>query len=336
MGGRVEGDSAILIDAVRTLEEAGPKDLSFYASPRYCTALSSTRAGAVVVGPDAPDRPTSVAYVRVAQPYVAFARIAQSLHPPRAYAPGVAAGAWVDPEASVAASATVMAGATVSRGATIGAGAVLFPGVYVGVGAAIGDASRLHPNVTVGDGCVVGARCTLWASAVVGADGFGFAYDAEQRAHLKIPQVGIVRVEDDVEIGAGSCIDRATAGETRIGRGTKIDNLVQVGHNCVIGPHSLLCAQVGLSGSTRLGAGVAMGGQSGSAGHLFVGDGARVAAQSGVMSDLEAGAEVGGSPALPLRSWLRSAAVVAKLPELLRRLRELERRLERVEEGAKG
>jgi UDP-3-O-[3-hydroxymyristoyl] glucosamine N-acyltransferase len=170
-------------------------------------------------------------------------------------------------------------------------------------------------------------------SVVIGADGFGFALDLEKPEHVKIPQAGLVRVEDDVEIGACSCVDRATVGETVIGRGSKIDNLVQVGHNCTVGPLSILCAQVGLSGTTELGMGVMMGGQSGSAGHLKIGDLAKVGAQSGVMSDVEGGAQVIGSPVQPQRDWLRSMALLARLPELSQKLKELERELAQLKKG---
>lgn len=328
--GTVEGDPSILIDGVCGLEEARPGQLSFFGNPRYRRLLDSTRASAVLVGTQVPPRRDST-YIRVANPHLAFARLAQLFHPRKAHAPGIAPGAQVHPEARVDASATVMAGATVGANAVIGAHAVLYPGVYVGIGAAVGDDSTLHPNVTVADGCIVGRRCIAHASAVVGADGFGFAFDPAATEHVKIPQAGIVRLEDDVELGACSCVDRATTGETVVGRGSKIDNLVQIGHNCHIGPFSVLCAQVGLSGSTELGTGVMMGGQSGSAGHLRIGSLAKVGAQSGLMSDAPDGAELIGSPVLPLKSWLRSMAVFAKLPEVHRLVKELEKRLGRLE-----
>lgn len=333
VGGTIEGDAALSISGVCGLEAAREGQLSFYGNQRYKKALQATSASAVLVGAEAPARGART-YVRVLNPHLAFARIAQVFHPPRQHAPGVAAGAHLHPEARVDPTATVMSGATVSKGAVVGARAVLYPGVYLGEGASVGADSRLSPNVTIADGCSVGARCILHPSCVIGADGFGFAFDLEKLEHVKIPQAGTVRVEDDVEIGACSCVDRATQGETVVGRGTKIDNLVQVGHNSIIGPYGILCAQVGLSGSTELGTGVIMGGQAGSAGHLRIGDLARVGAQSGIMSDVEAGAEVMGSPVLPVRDWLRSMALVARLPELQKQVRELVRRLAALEKEA--
>jgi UDP-3-O-[3-hydroxymyristoyl] glucosamine N-acyltransferase len=269
--------------------------------------------------------------LKVAAPHLAFARIAQQFHPARTWASGVSDRAFVDSTATVDPSATVMAGATVQRGATIGARAALHPGVFVGEGASVGADSVLWSNVSVLERCSVGARCLLHPGVVVGADGFGFALDLAVPEHVKIPQTGVARVEDDVEIGANSCIDRATTGETVIGRGTKIDNLVQVGHNCVVGPYSILCAQVGLSGTTELGMGVMMGGQSGSAGHLKIGDLAKVGAQSGVMSDVEPNATVIGSPVLDHKDTLRSWALFARLPELNQQVRELKKRLDALE-----
>ena len=332
VSGVVEGDAALRIDGVRGLEEAAPGHLSFFGNQKYKKELLATRASAVLVGPDAPAR-TTAAYVRVGNPHLAFARIAQAFHPPKRYTPGIAPGAHVDATAKVDPGATVMAGASVLAHATIAAGAVLYPGVCVGEGASVGAGSVLKANVVIADGCVVGARCLLHPGCVVGADGFGFAFDLQKPEHVKIPQAGLVRVGDDVEIGACTCLDRATIGETVIGHGTKIDNLVQVGHNCTIGPLTILCAQVGLSGSTELGSGVVMGGQAGSAGHLRIGDMAKVGAQSGVMSDVADGDQVIGSPVQPVKDWLRSMAVVAKLPELSRHLRELEKRLQALEKG---
>jgi UDP-3-O-[3-hydroxymyristoyl] glucosamine N-acyltransferase len=237
----------------------------------------------------------------------------------------------VHPEAVVHPEATVMSGATVEKGARVGQKAVLFPGVYVGEGASVGDGSLLYPNVVVREGCQVGARCILHAGAVIGADGFGFALDLEVPEHFKIPQAGTVRIEDDVEIGACSCVDRATLGETVIGRGTKIDNLVQVAHNVRIGPLSIVCAQAGISGSAEIGSGVVLAGQVGVVGHIRVGDMARVGAQSGVAHDVPDGATVSGSPAYDHREWLKASAAAPQLAALLREVRQLRRRVDVLE-----
>jgi UDP-3-O-[3-hydroxymyristoyl] glucosamine N-acyltransferase len=330
VGGQVDGDAGLTISGVSGLEAAQAGQLSFYGNQKYKAALEATKASAVLVPEDAPPR-GSRTQIRVKNPHLAFARVAQVFHPKKQHAPGRSPQAFVHPEATVDASATIMAHAYVAKGAKVGARAVLYPGAYVGEEARVGDDTVLSPNVAVMDRCVVGARCLLHAGAVVGADGFGFALDLSVPEHVKIPQAGIARLEDDVELGACTCVDRATTGETVIGHGTKIDNLVQVGHNSVVGPLSILCAQVGLSGTTTLGQGVVLAGQVGTAGHLHIGDLAKVGAQAGVMNDVEPGATVLGAPAMPHKDFLRSAALFAKLPELNRELRELKKRLEQLE-----
>jgi UDP-3-O-[3-hydroxymyristoyl] glucosamine N-acyltransferase len=330
LGAELEGDGSLVITGVAGLEEAQPGQLSFYGNPKYKAALGATKASAVLVPRDATGRGQAT-WLRVGSPHLAYARASQLFSPPRAHAPGIAAGAHVHATAQVDDTATVMVGATVDEGASIGPRAVLYPGVYVGQLARVGADSVLKANVVVADGCLVGARCLLHPGVVIGADGFGFALDLEKPEHVKIPQVGIARLEDDVEIGAASCVDRATTGETVIGRGTKIDNLVQVGHNCTVGAMSILCAQVGLAGTTELGMGVMLGGQVGIAGHVRIGDMAKVIAQSGIMRDLDAGAIVGGSPAIPQREWMRSTALFARLPELQHELTQLKKRLEALE-----
>lgn len=331
VGGEILGDASLEVCGVGRLEDAQSGQISFFANQRYRAAFDATRASAVLVPRDFEPGQLALTLVRVDNPHLAFARLAHLFHPPQRPPPGIGAGAHVHPTARVPASATVMSGATVSSGASLGERAVLYPGVYIGAQAQVGDDSVLEPNAVVMDGCVVGARCLVHPGAVIGADGFGFVLDLSVPEHVKIPQVGIVRVEDDVEIGACSCIDRATTGETVVGRGTKIDNLVQVGHNSTIGPLSVLCAQVGLSGSTELGMGVMMGGQAGTAGHQHLGDMVRVAARAAVLGDLDDGATVAGAPAFAHKDWLRSIALFSKLPTLHKQLRELERRLAQLE-----
>lgn len=330
--GELDGDAAALVTGVAGLENAQPGQLSFYGNQKYKHALAATRASVVLVPRETPARVSGPTLVKVPNPHLAFARVAQVFHPKKVYAPLRSPQAHVHEGATVAASATIMAGATIMPGAVIGERAVLYPGSFVGEGARIGDDTVLMPNVSVMDRCLVGARCLIHASAVLGADGFGFALDMSVPEHVKIPQAGIVRVEDDVEIGACSCIDRATTGETVVGRGSKIDNLVQVGHNSTIGPLSILCAQVGLSGTSELGTGVVLAGQVGVAGHLRIGDLAKVGAQAGVMSDVEPNTTVLGAPAMPHRDFMRSAALFAKLPDLKAELRDLARRLSALEE----
>jgi UDP-3-O-[3-hydroxymyristoyl] glucosamine N-acyltransferase len=331
VGGTLRGDGSLLIHGVEGLAEAGPRDLSFYGSHRYREALAVTRAAAVLVPVGEETSRADLALVQVPNPHLAYARISALFHPALAHAPGVSPRANVHPSARVHAEACVMAFVTVEALAEVGPRAVLHPGVYVGTGARIGADSVLYPSVTVREHCLVGERVVLHASCVVGADGFGFAFDAEAHAHVKVPQAGIVRIEDDVEVGAASCIDRATTGETVIGRGTKIDNLVQVAHNVRVGPLSLLCAQAGISGSAELGTNVVLAGQVGVVGHIKIGDGARIVAQSGVVHDVPPGATLSGSPAVDVRAWLRQSAALPRVADLLREVRALRARLEALE-----
>jgi len=330
VGGEVVGDGSVPIAGVAPLEEAGPGTLSFFANKKYRAAYQECRAAAVVVEPGeaaAPGRNL----LRAADPYLAFAKASTLFHPARAPRAGIDARAFVHPAGRVDGSAEVMALASVGAGATVGARSILFPGVVLGEGARVGEDCILYPNAVVREGCTLGNRVILQPGCVIGSDGFGFAFDPGGEGagprHYKVPQVGVVVVEDDVEIGANSCIDRATLGATRIGRGTKVDNLVQLGHNVEVGPLSILCGQVGVAGSTKLGMGVVLGGQVGVVGHLHIGDGAKFAAQSGVMHDVEAGAVLGGSPGRLYGEWLRIEAALGKLPELLKRVRQLEKEI---------
>jgi UDP-3-O-[3-hydroxymyristoyl] glucosamine N-acyltransferase len=338
VGGELLGDAGLLIHGLNGLAEASPGDVSFYGNTKYRQQYEATQASAVLVGADAPPR-QGVALVRVANPHLAFARLLKLFHAEARPTPGVSPRAHVHPEARIHPEATVMAGATVERGASVGARSVLYPGVFVGESASVGEDCLLYPNVTVRERCQVGARVILHASCVVGADGFGFAFDAEGEdgpRHFKIPQTGIVRIEDDVEVGACTCIDRATIGETVIGRGTKIDNLVQIAHNVKVGPLSLICAQAGVSGSAELGTGVVLAGQVGVVGHIRVGDLAKVGAQSGVAHDVEDGQVVSGSPAIPHREWLKASAAMGQLGDLLKEVRALRRRVEMLEKEKGG
>ncbi len=332
VGGTVEGDGSLQVTGVAGLEQAQPGQLSFFGNQKYKKALSVTRASVVLVAADAPPRGDKT-YVVVPNPHLAFARVAQTFAPPKQHAPGISQKATVDPTAKVEATATVMDFVTIGAGSVVGPRVVLFPGVFLGENVTIGEGTVLCANVCVLDGCTIGARCLLHPNAVIGADGFGFALDMSVPEHVKIPQAGIVRVEDDVEIGACSCVDRATTGETVVGQGSKLDNLVQVGHNSTVGRLSILCAQVGLAGTTELGRGVVLAGQAGVAGHLRIGDMAKIGAQSGVISDVEEGERVMGTPSMPSRDFMRSTALFKKLPELQRELRDLRKRLDAIEKG---
>jgi UDP-3-O-[3-hydroxymyristoyl] glucosamine N-acyltransferase len=325
VGGRAHGSAASL-SGVAPLESAGPSDLSWVADERRSAEAASSGAGALLVGNVklAGGKPCVV----VDRPQLALGRWLDVFRPPLRPKAGVARGAWVDKSARLGAGVSVAPGATISPGARVGARSVISAGAFVGAGAVLGEDCVLHPNAAVLAGCFIGARCILQAGAVVGSDGFGYVWDGS--AHRKIPQVGIVRLEDDVEIGANSTVDRATLGETVIGRGTKVDNLVQIGHNVSIGEHSILCGQVGIGGSSTLGRGVTLAGQVGISDHARIGDGATLTGQAGIARQgrVEAGAVLSGMPALPHREFLRRAALLGRLERALERLAELEKKLE--------
>jgi UDP-3-O-[3-hydroxymyristoyl] glucosamine N-acyltransferase len=334
VGGDLEGDPALPIHGFASLESAGPTDLSFVASTRHLDAARRSAAAALIAPPalDLGGRPA----IRVAQPYAAVAGVLALFFPEPTILPGVHPTAHVAASAWVAPDATVSAFAVVAEDAVIEARAALHPHVYVGPECRVGEGSVLHPHVVLRARVSLGRRVVIHPGAVLGADGFGYVFDG--RAHRKIPQVGRVVVEDDVEIGANVAVDRATLGETVIGRGTKIDNLVQIGHNTVVGPDTIIVAQVGIAGSCRIGRGVVLGGQVGLADHVTVGDGARVGSQAGVHRDVPAGQDVIGTPAMPAEGGLRALAAIARLPEALRSLRALGRRVEALERrlGAGG
>lgn len=319
VGGRVDGDGSLPIRGVNGLAEAGPGEISFLANPTYAPLLAATRASAVVV---AEGVPCPVAALRTGNPDLAFARIAaRFVEDVGRPAPGVHPSAVVSPRARIGKDAAIGALTVVEDGAVIGDGAVLYPQVYVGAQAEIGPGCLLWPQAVVRERCRLGARVILHPGAVVGSDGFGFA--TEKGVHHKIPQVGIVVLEDDVEIGAGTTIDRARFGRTLVGRGSKLDNLVQVAHNVAIGPGCLIAAQAGISGSTSLGAFAVLGGQAGLAGHLEVGDRAVVTAQSGLGKDVPPGVMVGGEHAKELKRHMKELGALGRLPEALEEIRRL-------------
>jgi UDP-3-O-[3-hydroxymyristoyl] glucosamine N-acyltransferase len=323
LGCTLRGEGTLEVHRVAGIEDAGPGDLTFVANPRYVARLGDTRASAVIVHPDLD---TPLPSLLTPNPYLAFARAVEILHPQPRPAAGVHPSAQVDPTACLGEGTFVGPLAVVGPRVRVGARTVLHAHVVLHADVQVGDDCILHSGVHVREGCRLGHRVIVQNGAVLGADGFGFARDAEGR-YQKIPQVGIVVVEDDVEIGALVAIDRAALRETRIGRGTKIDNLVQIGHSVTIGEDTVLAGQVGIAGSTRLGRRVTLAGQVGVAGHLTLGDGVIATAQTGIPHSLDDGAFVSGYPAVENRAWLKSSAVFTRLPELQRRVRELERSL---------
>jgi UDP-3-O-[3-hydroxymyristoyl] glucosamine N-acyltransferase len=327
----VVGDPAVEICDIKGLDEAGKGDLTFLANPKYRKKIATTEASAILI--DLPLEGTNKNFVVVKDPYGALARLLTLFYPEERDFQGVSPEAFVDPEATVKEGATVYAGAFVGKGAKIAEGAILYPGVYVGPGAVVGEGSILYPNVTVYRRCLIGKRVILHAGVVVGSDGFGFANPGLE--NRKVPQVGIVQIDDDVEIQANTTIDRGTLGRTWIQRGAKIDNLVQIAHNVVIGENSIIVSQVGISGSTRLGKRVIIGGQAGLVGHINVGDNVMIAAQAGITKDIPASRIMSGSPAIPHRDWLRLNAHILRLPEMHKTLSELTKKIEELEKKLK-
>ena len=331
VGGKVTGDGKTVIRAVNGIREAGPGDITFLANSKYAPLLAATKASAVIV---ADGTPAPIPTLSVRNPDLAFGKVAEhfggaSPRPPA----GVHPTAVVSPKATLGKNVSIGAGTVVEDGASIGDNSVLYPQVYVGTEATVGPDTLIYPQVVVRERCRIGARVILHSGAVIGSDGFGYATD--KGVHHKIPQVGIVVVEDDVELGANVTVDRARFGRTVIGKGTKIDNLVQIGHNVVLGQGCLLVSQAGIAGSTRLGNYVVMAGQSGLIGHLDIGDGAIITAQSGLTKDVPAGAVMSGSPASDRRTHLKELAALSKLPEALQEIRKLRQEIEELRKKTK-
>ncbi len=327
LGCTLEGDGAIEITGVAGIEEAQPGQLTFLANPRYRAAVKDTRASAILIAAEEP--PPPVAALRTANPYFDFARALELFYQPPAFAPGI------HPTAVIAASARIGAGAHIApycfvdENVQIGRNAVLHSHVVIYRDARIGNNFLAHSHAVVREHCRIGNRVILQNGAVIGGDGFGFAKQADGRWY-KIVQSGITVIEDDVEVQALAAVDRATVGETRIRRGAKLDNLVQVGHASKVGEDTLLCSQVGLAGSTEVGDRCILAGQVGAAGHLRIGDGAVLTAQSGVPNDVPAGAVYSGYPAIENKEWLKCAAAYNRLPELQKTVRQLKAEIDRL------
>lgn len=322
--GHLLGPADHKVSDIKGINEAGPSDVTFLANPKYAPALAQCQAGVVLVSREQ-KVPEGLAVIRVDNPYLAYAQLLTEANR-RPYTPlGVHPKAAVEGSAVIGEDCSVHALAYVGARAVLGKRVILHPGVYVGEAARVGDDTVLHPGAVLYQGCIIGQRCIIHARAVIGADGYGFVPDGEK--HFKIPQVGIVQIDDDVELGAGTTVDRAATGRTWIKSGVKADDQVHIAHGCVIGENSLLVAQVGISGSTTLGKNVVLGGKVGVSGHLTVGDGAMVGGGSGVAQSIKAGELVSGYPTMPHRLWLRTRSLVKRLPELFKRVKQLEERL---------
>jgi UDP-3-O-[3-hydroxymyristoyl] glucosamine N-acyltransferase len=329
--GRYEGDGELPINGVAGIREATTGQISFLANSRYLAHVKETSASALIV--NAEIEVNGIPAIRVVDPYLCYLKIvrlfARPLH--EDFAPGISERASVADDAVIGAGVHIADFVHIGKGCRIGKGSVLMPGVVLLSRSVIGENSILFPNVTVREECQLGEHVLVHAGSVIGSDGFGYAQDGGK--HHKIPQIGHVVIESDVEIGANVTIDRATTGITRIGRGSKIDNLVQIGHNTEIGENCIVVAQVGISGSTRIGKYVTIGGQAGIVGHIDIGDGATIAAQAGVTKSVPSTSCVSGYPARPHDQALRVQAVVNRLPELARRLKELEKEVEDLKSG---
>jgi UDP-3-O-[3-hydroxymyristoyl] glucosamine N-acyltransferase len=329
LGAELIGDQELLLERASRIEEALPGSISFVANPKYRSFARSTQASALVIGLDLEtDGLPSPVLLRVADPYASFARVLERLaadsESQRLPRQGHSPMAWIHPEASIAESAWIGPFSSIDAGSSLGEGVQVHPSVCIGRNVRVGARSVLHPGVVIYDECEIGPDCVIHAGAVIGSDGFGFAPQPDG-SFRKIPQLGNVRLEAHVEIGANTTIDRATMGSTLVKSGAKIDNLVQLAHNVEVGEYSVLAAQSGVSGSTKIGRGVQIGGQAGLVGHIQIADGTRINAQSGVNRAVsEPGTAITGSPAGPYRQELKAQVIYRSLPELEARLRALE------------
>jgi UDP-3-O-[3-hydroxymyristoyl] glucosamine N-acyltransferase len=331
LGCELRGDGALEISGVAGMQHASPSELTFLANPKYAHKLKDTRAGAVLLSQ--PVDGLAAAQLISTNPYFDFSRALALFYQPPRPAAGIHPLASIDPTARLGDNPSIGAFAVVGKNAVLGHNAVLHPHVVIYEGAHIGDDFLAHSHAAVREFCRIGHRVTLQNSVVIGGDGFGFAKRADG-THAKIVQSGVTVIEDDVEIQTLTSVDRASMGETRVRRGARIDSLVQIGHGCVVGEDNIICAQTGLAGSSVLEKNVLLAGQVGVSGHLTIHDNAVIYAQSGIGGDVPAGAVMSGSPAFEAREWLRAITAFPKLPEMLKTMRQLEKRIAQLERSA--
>lgn len=329
--GTIDGDPSVLAKGVSKIDDSQPDTLGFLANSKYESFIYSCKNSIVLVSQDfVPTQPIRATLIRVADPYAAFTILLQRVAPKVSTPVGIHETAVVSATAQIASTASIGAKSIIEEQASIGEGTIIYPNVFVGQGVSIGKNCILYPGVVIYHHCIIGDDCILHAGAVIGSDGFGFAPDA-QGVYQKIPQLGHVEIENQVEIGANTTIDRATLGCTRIGFGVKIDNLVQIAHNVEIGSHTVIAAQAGISGSTKIGSRCMIGGQVGFVGHITVADGTQIGAQSGIPKSItEEGKAWIGSPIMELREAFKSQAVIRNLPELAKRVQALEQALKKI------
>ena len=328
VGGHVEGNENAAVNTFAKIEEGTPGALSFLSNPKYTHYLYETKSSVVLVNEDVElEKPVEATLVRVKNAYESVARLLQLYESMKPTKKGIDAQASISPSATIGQDVYIGAFAVIGDGAIIGDGTQIYPHTVIGDGVTIGTKCLLYPNVTVYQGCKLGNNVTIHAGSVIGADGFGFAPNAE--GYNKIPQIGIVVIEDDVEIGANTCVDRSTMGQTIIHKGVKLDNLIQVAHNCEVGENTVMSAQVGLAGSTKIGSWCMVGGQAGFAGHIQIADKTFVGAQCGVISNTKGdGQQLIGSPAMDTKVFFKAKALYAKLPDMYRQITQLQRELD--------
>lgn len=327
--GNIEGDASVTVSSFGKIEEAGAGQLTFLANPKYEEFLYSTSASLIIIGETLElKQPVNTTLIRVADPYSAFASLLEFYQQMvNKEMTGIQQPSHIDPSAQVGNNVFIGAFAYIGKNVTIGDDSKIYPGVFIGDNITIGSNSTIHPGVKIYHDCTVGSNVVIHAGAVLGGDGFGFAPQADG-SFKKVPQIGNVVIEDDVEIGANTTIDRATIGSTLIKKGAKLDNLIQIAHNVEVGKSSVIAAQAGISGSTRLGNGVMIGGQAGIVGHISLADGTKINAQSGVSKSVKIpNSALTGSPAHDYTAMLRSQAVFRNLPELEKKIQELEKQL---------
>ncbi len=327
--GEVKGPPELELEGIAAVEDAGPREITFIAQKRYARLVSRSQAGAFIVAPDLADLPRPL--IIVPHPYLAYARVAALFAPAQRRWAGISDQACLGRDLKLGREVSIAPLVFIGDRVRLDDGVTVMPGCYLGDEVHLGAGTLVYPNVTILERCQVGQRCLIHSGTVIGSDGFGFV--PTPAGNEKIPQLGTVVIEDEVEIGANCAIDRGALGETRIGRGVKIDNLVHLAHNVTVGEHSLLVAQVGVSGSTKLGRRVVLAGQVGLTGHIELGDGVRVGAQSGVNHSVPAGQDVSGSPAFSHKPWLKSISHIPKLPDLYQRLKRLEQQLAELAAG---
>ena len=332
IGGRVEGDENAAVSTFAKIEEGKKGAISFLSNPKYTHFIYETESSVVLVNDDlelgAGVKPT---LIRVKNAYEAVAKLLQLYESMKPKKTGIDPLAFVSPKAQVGKDVFIGAFACIGDGAVIGDGSQVYPHTVIGDGVKLGDGCLIYPNVTIYQGCQLGNRVTIHAGSVIGADGFGFAPNVE--GYEKIPQIGIVIIEDDVEIGANTCIDRSTMGQTVIHKGVKLDNLIQVAHNCEIGENTVMSAQVGIAGSTKVGSWCMFGGQVGLAGHITVGDHVNLGAQSGVPSSLKANQTLIGTPRMEPTPFFKSQAIFRRLPDMYKELSALSKEIEELKKN---